>query len=107
MVKSASPTSIGGGAVHLDGARRASQRRLRNATFRPAGMARAARNLPTLMKSIAQAVICVDFFKSRPTQLQQCLWIELGIICAAIVRQQKTYSQKFSWALNFLIASVI
>jgi hypothetical protein len=59
------------------------------------------------MKSIAQAVIRVGFFKSRPMRIQRRLWIELGIICAAIVRQQKTYSQKSSRALNFLIASVI
>jgi hypothetical protein len=33
MVKSASPTPISAGAVHLDGARLASQRRLRSAIF--------------------------------------------------------------------------
>src|SRR5882672_11689957 len=46
------------------------------------------------------------FFESLPGRRQSCLWIELGIICEAIVRQHKIYSQKFSRVLNFLIAMV-
>jgi hypothetical protein len=59
------------------------------------------------MKSFAQAAIPAGFFKSTQMQIRCSLWIELGIICAAIVRHWKTYSQKFSRTFNFLIAGVI
>jgi hypothetical protein len=59
------------------------------------------------MKSIAQPVTRIGFFKSMRMRIQRWLWIELGIICATIVRHRKTYSQKSSRALNFLIAGVI
>jgi hypothetical protein len=39
--------------------------------------------------------------------MRRSLWIELGIMCAAIVRDRKTYSQKSSRAFNFLIAGVM
>ena len=46
-------------------------------------------------------------FESRRGSREKRLWIELGIMCATIVRHHENYSQKFFPLLNFLIASVI
>jgi hypothetical protein len=54
----------------------------------------------------AQPTTLRRFFESRSGQRQTRLWIELGIMCEAIVRQHKIYSQIFSRVLNFLIATV-
>jgi hypothetical protein len=59
------------------------------------------------MKSIAQLATLVEFSRSTPTRERQRLWIELGIMCAAIVRRREIYSQKSSRAFNFLIAGLI
>src|SRR5215470_20336365 len=70
-------------------------------------MAEAARDLPKLINFRAQIANLLCFFVVQRRRRQSRLWIKLGIICAAIVRQRKTYSQKFSRILNFLIAGVI
>jgi hypothetical protein len=108
MVKYPSPTPISAGAVHLDGARLASQRRLRSATSRTrATMPAAGTILPIPMRAIAQPAAGIGFSNWRRCEYKRRLWIELGIICAAIVRHRKIYSQKFSRARNFLIARVM
>src|SRR5215468_10237453 len=53
--------------------------------------------------------LCARYrFFQAPHRRRLCrLWIELGIMCAAIVRRCKTYAQKFCRLLNFLLAAVI
>jgi hypothetical protein len=107
MVKSSNPTLIGAGAVHLDGALLASQRRLRSAIFSPCQSASARARSSDFDEIIRATRNVRSLFQVTRMRMRGALWIELGIICAAIVRRRRIYSQKFSRALNFLIAAVI
>jgi hypothetical protein len=64
-------------------------------------------DLPEPIKLRVQLTGLNWLFELCPGRKETRLWIELGIICAAIVRHHENYSQKFFPRLNFLIAAVI